>query len=425
MRTDQKLRFTVIKSLITFVCFLTFAWYVVYSVYQHQNKADLPAIEPRNADWLNYRPRLLSQKGMIRYYDFEDERRSFGEFRNRGSHWLGDMQASQTQTPAEASFRIVEGRYPGTKAVQTDYYPIEARSYVTGEQGFTVAAWVKHDGPGSVIGGNCPNAGTILALGDGVWAGWKFVLLYPSNVLVFEMGRPKPETSVGTFSVTRVPPKTWTHVAATWDRNHITLYVNGLLCGRVPYSGPYYEVKPFNKLRVGYVGNGLGSVITTCDELIIFDHAKTPSAVLSLATDGEKIPKELDTLLLDGGNDFVCKEWPQAKTKNERAIRELFSYPKSFGTLQLRLAEAELALKEKEKAKKLFEAISVFTNLPISIRSIAKFGEIYIEQQDPNQSLNIFSNQFEQNELIYSELLDASIAYENAITEYDFCLPIK
>lgn len=413
------------KSLSIVACFLTFASFVVYSVYQHQNKADLPSIEPRNADWLNYRPKLLSQKGLIRYYDFEDELRSFGQFRNRGSHWLGDMQASQTQTPSEASFRLVEGRYPGTKAVQTDYYPIEARSYATGEEGFTVAAWIKHDGPGSVVGGNCPNAGTILALGDGVWAGWKFVLLYPSNVLVFELGRPKPETSVGTFSVTRIPPKTWTHIAATWDRKFIQLYVNGLLCGIVEYDGNYSEVKRFNKLRVGYTGNGLGSVIITCDELTLFNHPLSASETLSLATDGEAIPSEHSQLLLESSKHFIHKEWQVSKNRMEQLTNLLIPYPKASGTLLYRLAEMELAMGNTSEAKIIFSAISRLHFLPANLRCYAKSAEVFSTNGESLYFLNHFPFDRKANTLLYDSHTETTPAYEESMIEYDFLLPVK
>lgn len=413
-----------IRIALTAISFATFAIAVLYSVYQHQNKVDLPIRSPGNSDWLSFRPQLLRQKGLIRYYDFEDERRSFGEFRNRGSHWLGDMRAADTQTPSEPSFQIREGHSEGTRAVQTDYYPIEARSYETSEKGFTVAAWIKHNGPGSVIGGNCPNAGTLLAMGDGVWSGWKFVLLHPSNVLVFELGRPKPESSVGTFSVTRIPPKTWTHIAATWDRQHINLYVNGLLCGRTEYSGPYSEIKPFNKLRVGYVGNGLGSVLITCDELSIFDHAKSHNEILTFATEGEDVPSSLNKSLLAMGEKFIRKQWQDSKSETENALRELSSHPRCYSTLLFRSAEILAASGNKEQAKKIFRDVVRNKDTYASLRSMAKFGEIYTEQPDSDDNLMVFPTQHKPNTIIYQDLLDTLPAYDSALIEFDFCLPL-
>jgi hypothetical protein len=410
---------------LTATSFLAFFLAVLYAIYHHQNKVDLPNRNPRNTEWLDFRTDLLRQPGIVRYYDFEDERRFFGEFRNRGIQWLGDMRAADTQTPSEPSFKIREGRFEGTRAVQTDYYPIEARSYVTSEKGFTVAAWIKHEGPGSVIGGNCPNAGTLLALGDGVWSGWKFVLLHPSNVLLFELGRPKPQSSVGTFSVTRIPPKTWTHIAATWDRKHINLYVNGLLCGRVEYSGPYYEVKSYNKLRVGYVGNGLGSIIVTCDELLIADHALSAAEILSIATEGEKIPAECNGLLTDSAERFIHKEWQEAKTKLESAHHALSCYPKAYGTLLFRLAEVELAIKNAEQAQKNFGVVANFGYLPQNIRAFSKFAEIFVANHPTDSTLNIFPLLQDNAPIQYENHCDSSPVYENTVVEYDFLLPIK
>jgi hypothetical protein len=264
----------------------------------------------------------------------------------------------------------------------------------------------------------------LLALGDGVWSGWKFVLLHPSNVLLFELGRPKPQSSVGTFSVTRIPPKTWTHIAATWDRKHITLYVNGLLCGRVEYSGPYYEVKSYNRLRVGYVGNGLGSILITCDELSIFDQAKSHSEILSISTEGENVPAKLNESLLAIGESFITKQWEQSKTKIENILHELSSLPHCQGTLLFRAAEISAASTNREQAKTFFTALVANKNFPSSLRSMAKFCEIYTEQVGPHDSLLILPTHQQSNTIIYQDLLDIPPAYESALIEYDFCLPL-
>ena len=81
------------------------------------------------------------------------------------------------------------------------------------------------------LGGNTESEGTIVAVGDGVWVGWRLVMLYPCNSLVFELGRPEPQPPVGVASMSRVPPHVWTHVVCTWDGKNVCLYINGVLSG--------------------------------------------------------------------------------------------------------------------------------------------------------------------------------------------------
>ncbi|MDA1230779.1 MAG: DUF1592 domain-containing protein [Planctomycetota bacterium] len=258
-------------------------------VLQWYRNSEIDVRGPMASAWRSHTRTVLNDPSISRYYNFQDIAPERGLFRDQVG-WRTALAIAPSTMP-EPPFRMTEGHWPEKRAVSVDQFPLEAKPIIV-DGTFSVSTWIRHHGPGMIPGGNTEAAGTLLAIGDGVWSGWRLIMLYPCNSLVFEIGRPKPDPPIGVASLSRVPPEVWTHVVCTWDGKHIRLYVNGLLSGTTPYSGEFHQVKSHSKLRVGYVGNGLGSVRFDIDELAIYDRCLSATDALSTAWWQCEIPSQ-------------------------------------------------------------------------------------------------------------------------------------
>ncbi|MBL8868476.1 MAG: LamG domain-containing protein, partial [Planctomycetaceae bacterium] len=205
--------------------------------------------------------------------------------------------------------RIVEGRLPGKQAIELDQHAI--RFPVTGVDGreFTLTAWIRQNGLGTVRGGNFEAAASLIALGDGVYNGWRLDLLTPSNRIAFQLAIGKDIPSIGVCSTIRLPPKTWSHLAVSRDANRIRIYVNGLLAGECADNLPPCPRSAVNFLKVGYIGNGYSSSLFQIDQLAIWSTAKSPFQVLNDAGNTEFTNTEIEKMINDASNAYVDQQF--------------------------------------------------------------------------------------------------------------------
>lgn len=174
------------------------------------------------------------------------------------------------------------------------------------EQSFTVEFLLRHHGQGFVTGGNSTHSGSLISIGDGVYSGFVFSLEFPSNVLSFQIGQPKPQPAVRTRAIQRIPQSVWTHVAGTWHDGELSVYVNGLLSGRTRSTLKYHEVARSSRLRAGYVGNGLGSARMDLQHFAIYRRAFSSAEMLSLASEFDDSVSSTGSTLLQAG-DFLTE----------------------------------------------------------------------------------------------------------------------
>ena len=378
----------------------------------------LPRPDADSIRWLTQSRAIKRDTSVVRYYTFQDQSPERGVFRN-ASGWFGHLKAaSDSYDPLRQPYRTGPGRWPWKTAVGLEHVPLEAKPIPVQNRQFSVSAWIKHHGLGTIPGGNHPTSATILAMGDGVYSGWKLAVLYPSNGFVFELGQPKPEPTIGVASVSRVAPNVWTHVAATWDGNDVRLYINGLLSGRVAYQGPYAQVARSTKLRVGYVGNGLGSARFEIDEFLIHARCISAAEVLQFATLQHSIDQKISDQFASAGEALVGQQFSTALNTYSQLTRVRALAPELRALAALRVAECLREQEEFEAARKAFEQLAADDSAPEPLRHTALLEALALREGVPKDDYRPLASEPGQRSVNYWRLAGSASEYDRALLEY-------
>lgn len=198
------------------------------------------------------------------------------------------LQAERTKDVPAESARPSEGREPGRTAARIDRACFAGPGTGDASNGFAAAMWVNLRNQGGIFGNSGTSNGTLMAVGNGYSDGWRVTVDTPRRVLAFSIGRPQPPHSI-TVTTDPVPFGTWLHVAASWDRREMRIYVDGALAARRPFPEAYTQPRQ-DVLRVGYANAGVGSVAMDVDEVMVFGRALAPSDALRLTAPDASAP---------------------------------------------------------------------------------------------------------------------------------------
>lgn len=359
--------------IVGFVAALSAATYYYRSI-----PNELPLYGTYSEQWLSNREKLLTRKDLVALYTFQDQSGQQGVFADLSGGWNTKLKVSEENFfGAERPFDMVEGRWPWKNAVALDQLPLERSPIQVSQAGFSFSLWFRHHGSGMRPGPNLDYTGNILALGDGVWSGWKLSLMARSNALVFELGQPKPQYPVGVASASRVPPRTWTHVAGTWDRNKISIYINGFLSNSVPYQGEFFQVESFNKFRIGFVGNGLGSASIEVDELVLFDSSLNAEDVFAIAWPNESLSEDINQRMQLADRHIADAQWLQAAEIYDSLIDQLSS-SQLRALFQLRTSQCFAIGGESDAAMQRLTIVQDQADVSDTIRDTAKAESLAI-----------------------------------------------
>lgn len=223
--------------------------------------------------------------------------------------------------PAQ-ELEIIEGRWPGKKAIRLDRGCLSTDPFLPETKAFTASAWIRLKGPGTYRGNEGAENGTVLSVGSGYWDGWRLTVSYPGPVVSFEIGRPQPSHSIGIQARAVLTAGTWHHVAVAWDGREMRIFVDGLLSGSRPYNGSYTLPPEDGKFRIGFANHGVGSVVLDVDEVAVYTRALT----------AEEIQKEVE---------YCGLQAPGALRNLARICRERNDLPAAKQHLQTLLASPE------------------------------------------------------------------------------------
>jgi len=232
---------------------------------------------------MQHRDAILKDPSLVRYYSLEDARDGSTPIANlaakEGALSFGSVPVAGQ--PNE-QLTVIEGRWPRKKAVRLDSGFVYAPPFEVAGRSFTVEAWLRTNGLGSLHGDSVPTGGTLLSLGGGYWDGWRLTMLYPDNLIGFEIGRPQPSSSVG-IRTGLVADGVWRHLAATWDGERMCVYVDGFLAAAGDYVGDFTPPAPGMQFRMGFAGYGWGSAKLDVDEVTVYRRTLSATEILRSA----------------------------------------------------------------------------------------------------------------------------------------------
>ena len=253
---------------------------------------------------------VRSMASLLRSYTFRD-------FRTEGLTFVPGPGKGQVET--------VAGCWPEQKAVRLDRGSLRGEPVEVPERGFTVTCWFRHCGMGGLThyrGKPAYRNGAIAAVGSGWLDGWRVVVTPQSGNVQFSIGRPKVG-AVSALCRSGVEEGRWHHLAATWDRRSINVYLDGRLRAETAYDGSYTPGCAGYPLRIGEVGCGVGTIKVDVAELAMFGEALRPEMIARLA---DTFPAQVDAIvacLVRG--DRAAKDKARSAGERERTACEEYA----------------------------------------------------------------------------------------------------
>jgi len=224
---------------------------------------------------------------------------------------------------ADGRFETGPGRWPEQKAVKLDRGWLQAAPADIPDKGVTVACWFRCHGMGGLThfrGKPAYSNGGIAAVGTGWRDGWRVTVRPKTGSITFSIGRPE----IGAVSAVcrnGVEPGRWHHLAATWDRRYISIYLDGSLRAETPYDGKYTQGDAKWPLRIGEVGFGVGTLKLDVAELAIFGEALPVETIARLAN---PMAPQVDAVIacLMRGDRAAASGAGSAAQREQRARKE-------------------------------------------------------------------------------------------------------
>ncbi len=250
-----------------------------------------------------YRDSVRRHPQLVRYYTFDQTTAENPTAASQGG------EAEPLSYAGKAPLVVTAGSLPGSKAVQLDREPFQAKPLAVTETGFTVEVRFRKHGQGTELGNGSSN-GMIFAQGDGYWTGLRVWAAYPDRRLRFEMGRPKPASAFGMTASDPVPDGVWQHLAASWDGREMRLYLNGVLLQAAAYAGPYSPTTA--PLKIGYANAGIGSLRMDVEEVAVYRQALPPPEILQHAFLQTQVPASIRQSLETGTTAMAAGDWDAA-----------------------------------------------------------------------------------------------------------------
>ena len=330
------------------------------------------------ADWLRYRDGAVGDPRVLRFYTFDELWND-----NTAVPSLASEEAPlkysfvRIEGQPDEHVTLVEGRWPDKRAIRLDRGVLSGQPLAPGEKGFTIAAWLRTHGKGSLSDQPVPTGGTLLSQGSGYYSGCRLTILYPQGRLAFEMGRPQ-----GSFMVTaaNMPDGVWHHVAATWDRREIRVYLDGLLVGRGEYTGEYTAPEPA-VFRIGYADSGWGSAILDVDEVVGYAQALSAAEILREAYFWAPITQEVADRFVAAENAYWRGEFAAA-AELYRVLSQQQGLAGCYAAAaRLRLGQCLVEQHQAAPAGEQFVAVLEAAEAPEGLRSLAVEPLVRLAQQ--------------------------------------------
>lgn len=325
-----------------------------------------PTLADIQDDWAAYRDSLLQDPELVRYHDFQQATtEAVPELTDAGAD-LAYSPVGQAAQPLE----LIEGRWPGKRAVRLDQGFLHAPPFDVPDRSFTIEAWLRTNGMGGIAGSPITTGGTLLSAGIGFWDGWRVTMKWPEQVVGFEVGRPKPQSSFG-IGTGRVADGAWQHLVASWDGEHTRVFVDGLLAAEGEYAGDYTPPTAGGQFRIGFAGNGWGSAKLDVDEVAAYSRALSEAEVLQHALFHASPSDAVAAQLVQANAALRAGEHAAAARGFEAVANAQGAHPDVTSMARLGLAQVRLAERKLGEALRLLTSLLEDENLSDGLRARA------------------------------------------------------
>jgi len=251
------------------------------------------------SEWLERRAALKKDSSVARHYTFDGVKDANSVIKNGVSKkgeliFMSYREISFIPAEEEApnhgfgALAVVEGRYPGEKAVRLDRGFYQGAPLHVKDKQFTAEVWFRRRKPEKAFREKTVK---ILSL-EGEKRGWSLETSYgQGKTLSFCIGQPAGAARAEVKTL--LPDDVWHHVAVTLDGSAVKVYVNGRLAeqrlflstsdGNLVeadgFSGEYVpSSQPF---RIGWSEDGEDLIVLDVDEVIIYDRALSAEEIAS------------------------------------------------------------------------------------------------------------------------------------------------
>ena len=335
--------------------------------------------------WQKKKEMLGRDPSVIAYYTFEDiadSQSAAKDLSGRG----GDL----IFTPVKAGkkviddLKVIEGRFPGKKAVRLDkgYYrgpviDIENRS-------FTAECWFRRSGPATVYEDMTEGSTTTILLAGGGAKGWTLYYAPKSSPSTLNAhvscvpgttsdGRQRSSLRASGGDCT---PGRWHHAAFTWDGKEIVAYLNGTMIGRRQHDGQY--VPAGSGLMVGYNT----SEIIDIDEVVIYNRVLTPEEIKETGEGKEGLAADsIRTIFAEADRLIEKKDFSGAR-KEYTKIRDITGIDYAESLILFNEAESYRLEGRYEEAHSAYDKILKLPGMNANGRAYTLFSKARLYREE-------------------------------------------
>jgi len=311
--------------------------------------------------WCRHRDTMLKAPGLVRYYTFEHSTGT--PLANRAGP--NDALVLRAAKGKAGEPNWVEGRWPKKQAVRLDQDYLAAEPFAVSKRAFTVAAWVRTHGPGTIQGDSVRTGGTLFSVGSGYWDGFRVTLHYPENVVGFEIGRPKPSHAIGTSGGPMID-NAWHHLVASWDGQTMRLHLDGRLIASGPFEGDCAPSPSGASFRIGFAGAGWGSTVLDVDEVAIFDRALSPAEIVKQALFYAPLDDSVATRFAQAERLVETKDYAAAQDAYNAILQDKYLHPDRHAFARLCLARVYQQQKKGPAALAEFARVAEMSDVSAS-----------------------------------------------------------
>ena len=357
--------------------------------------------------WKERKELLMKDASVSRYYTFEevtDSKSIVKDLTGKGND-LSFMPAKAGKRIVD-DLKVVDGRFPGKKAVRLDRGHYQGPAVDIPNKSFTAECWFRLSGPVTQYEEIKSNVNSVLLSGAG-GRGW---------ILGADHGRVSSipgTTSDGKKNVyyqatarkTSIPERVWQHIAFTWNGQEVIFYLNGQIAAKIKHDGDYNLANyPF---RVGLNTREILDI----DEVIIHNRVLSSEEIKEAGSGVEGFALNTIKAIFETADSLIQKKDFNGARKEYIKIKDISDINYGEALSLFNIAESYRLEKKYDLANKTFLEILKISSLTPHYRAYTLFtqAELYNQQNKYNESRKVYQQILKTPEISENDTMRAEI----------------